>query len=330
MRKLVVGILIFALCFGLVACGGNTPSPVSEAEAAGLYKHYEHIMYSSVSLSGLSYVFDLDGFIENLTRSIIPMDFLDENWEDEGLSSNQIFRSHSWALREYGQTQAWVIVITEAYTGRVNEITVTIPLEHFDETTETLAVISLFGADPTLTFEDAVVLWLEITRRAEESYDRIGFAFNNTVFNLSSDGTLVTFKIVPETDERIDAVGFDRITEQMLADMMAAFWAEAALDAETAAEQRGYDLIGTWAWDDDSNFTYIFSADGTGMRGFPENMETFTWSTAADGELEIHVDGPIGMFGLVEEQWSYTVSGDALTVTSRQAVNMSYRYTRVS
>jgi len=49
-------------------------------------------------------------------------------------------------------------------------------------------------------------------------------------------------------------------------------------------------LVGTWAWNDDAEWTFVFNPDGTGQRGLPDDMVEFTWS-ADDFNLFIQVEG---------------------------------------
>ncbi|MCL2587899.1 MAG: hypothetical protein FWD84_00640 [Oscillospiraceae bacterium] len=84
-------------------------------------------------------------------------------------------------------------------------------------------------------------------------------------------------------------------------------------------------LVGTWAWDHGTAFTYVFAADGTGSRGATGMLETFEWATTADGGLTLTLDNPPAGFIPVEE-WSYVIDGRLLTLTSRQVAGMEYIY----
>jgi hypothetical protein len=96
-------------------------------------------------------------------------------------------------------------------------------------------------------------------------------------------------------------------------------------------------LIGTWRWDDDPDWRYIFHADGRGERGDPDYPEyygpiqTFTWWTAGDDRLRIDRDDPNGSLAaqgyIVEESWSFTITGRTLTLESRQS-DLLYYYSR--
>jgi len=76
----------------------------------------------------------------------------------------------------------------------------------------------------------------------------------------------------------------------------------------------------TWAWDGSPDFLYVFNANGTGTRGIIGMAETFAWSIPGNGRLTLDVDGGIN------EQWDYSISGDVLTIDSRQLPGMSYSY----
>ena len=86
-------------------------------------------------------------------------------------------------------------------------------------------------------------------------------------------------------------------------------------------------LVGTWLWDEDTDFVYIFNDDGTGTRGWPGDTSTFTWSTSRT-TLRIRCGSPNGLFGIRNERWTYSITGDNLRLTSQQARNMEYGYIR--
>ena len=66
-------------------------------------------------------------------------------------------------------------------------------------------------------------------------------------------------------------------------------------------------LVGTWTWDDDTQWTFVFNPDGTGTRGLPGQMAEFTWS-ADDFSLFIQMDG-----SQITEFWQlFSIEDDAL------------------
>jgi len=81
-----------------------------------------------------------------------------------------------------------------------------------------------------------------------------------------------------------------------------------------------HDIVGIWQWDSDGSYIYIFNADGNGSRGFPNTIQRFTWEIEDDG-LNMRV-------GRANEEWSWVISDDTLTITSRQVRNMQYSYIR--
>ena len=92
------------------------------------------------------------------------------------------------------------------------------------------------------------------------------------------------------------------------------------LDAP-AADQTGSPFIGTWAWDGNSSWTYVFDANGTGTRGMPTGRDSFVWWTTADGGIAMDL-------GEWVELWSYALSGNDLTITSRQEDGVTFSYVR--
>jgi len=87
------------------------------------------------------------------------------------------------------------------------------------------------------------------------------------------------------------------------------------------------DLVGSWFWDENSGFEYLFNDDGTGIRGWPGESSPFTWSTNGS-TLRIVCQGDNAMFGVRHERWTYIVTTDNLSIRSQQSRNMSYSYIR--
>ena len=86
-------------------------------------------------------------------------------------------------------------------------------------------------------------------------------------------------------------------------------------------------LVGVWEWDMGPAFTYTFRADGTGSRGVPGiEYETFRWSTSGD---RLNVNRDQSASGEIRnERWTYTISGNRLTIDSRQEAGLTFTYIR--
>ncbi|MCL2572123.1 MAG: M28 family peptidase [Defluviitaleaceae bacterium] len=77
-------------------------------------------------------------------------------------------------------------------------------------------------------------------------------------------------------------------------------------------------IVGTWVWDDNTQWTFVFNPDGTGSRGLPGQMREFTWF-ADDFSLLITMDGRD-----ITEFWElFGIDDDAL-VLSLQWSNFFY------
>ncbi|MCL2200434.1 MAG: hypothetical protein FWB75_00580 [Oscillospiraceae bacterium] len=83
-------------------------------------------------------------------------------------------------------------------------------------------------------------------------------------------------------------------------------------------------LVGTWHWDLDDGYTYVFEADGVVTRGFEGTPETLEWGTI-DNQLIMIGDSAWG-----PEIWAFEVVGDVLTITSEQVAGISFSYIRAS
>jgi len=75
-------------------------------------------------------------------------------------------------------------------------------------------------------------------------------------------------------------------------------------------------LIGSWAWDLNHDFSYVFESDGTGSRGFSTMQQAFEW-TFFEGvlALDIHLTDYSNMI----ELWQTSLVDNVLTLTSLYA-----------
>ena len=81
-------------------------------------------------------------------------------------------------------------------------------------------------------------------------------------------------------------------------------------------------LIGTWEWDDDPTWRYVFNENGGGNRGFEGETEAFTWGTVDGNQLRIfHI-------GSLTDSWNFTITGDSLWLGSGQQAGLEFNYTR--
>ena len=82
-------------------------------------------------------------------------------------------------------------------------------------------------------------------------------------------------------------------------------------------------LVGTWVWEGNVSYEYVFNSDGTGRRGEAE-MLIFTWSVRRDGRLILD-------FGrdYENDDWIYTIEDYNLTLVRREDPSESYTYFRV-
>jgi len=90
-----------------------------------------------------------------------------------------------------------------------------------------------------------------------------------------------------------------------------------------------HELVGTWAWDIGNAFLYVFNADGAGRRGTETSVETFEWRTEGDLLMIDLVDSPYVDETLLNQRWTFVISNNSLTITSRQVADMEFTYIRV-
>jgi hypothetical protein len=96
-------------------------------------------------------------------------------------------------------------------------------------------------------------------------------------------------------------------------------WAEFIGEAEPA-------LVGTWIYDNYTNWSTVFNEDGTGRRGTPGEMHTFAWGVAGDA-LHIRRQGEVYRY-VRNEMWYFDATGDYLLLESQTEEGRSDRYTR--
>jgi len=70
-------------------------------------------------------------------------------------------------------------------------------------------------------------------------------------------------------------------------------------------------LHGTWTWDIDPSWVLTMNSDGTGTRGFPEDIQSFRWAVETDNRRlwKVRED-------YARQHWSYSLNGDILTLTN--------------
>ena len=98
-----------------------------------------------------------------------------------------------------------------------------------------------------------------------------------------------------------------------------------------AQDTAGQALVGTWGWEDFAAWEYVFEANGEGTRGITGlEVETFLWRAEGNHLMIDLTSGPIfdNPNYITYESWSYVINNNVLTITSRQADNLSFSYIR--
>ena len=78
-------------------------------------------------------------------------------------------------------------------------------------------------------------------------------------------------------------------------------------------------LVGTWIWEDNNEFTIIFNSDFTGERNWTGQMEDFEWFAFGDELFIYSHDG-------FEEEWAFSISNGVLDFSSLQVPGLNFRY----
>jgi len=84
-------------------------------------------------------------------------------------------------------------------------------------------------------------------------------------------------------------------------------------------------LFGTWIWESNVNYKYIFNEDATGQRG-DADIQEFTWHTSED--LLVLEWGR----GFIPDNWTYVINAEdyALTITRRGDAQETFTYFRIA
>ena len=110
-----------------------------------------------------------------------------------------------------------------------------------------------------------------------------------------------------------------------LADVDIAALEEGQRGAQDAAARQ---LVGIWFWDGGTDYTYTFNSDGTGIRGFDwAEMHTFYWSAEGDHIMMDFSHHPNWDY-ITVESWTFGITNNVLTITSRQIPGMEFSYIR--
>ena len=82
------------------------------------------------------------------------------------------------------------------------------------------------------------------------------------------------------------------------------------------------ELFGSWLWNRDDDYEYVFEDDGTGTRGFSDDIDSFVWWNESEGELVMIFD----VWDI--ELWEYAIEDDVLTLSSLQIDDFAFSYIR--
>lgn len=86
------------------------------------------------------------------------------------------------------------------------------------------------------------------------------------------------------------------------------------------------ELVGTWMWNNDTRWVYVLNDDGTGTRGYYDEIYPIRWNVSGN-TLRIIRQGDIPRGEITNERWTFTLTGDQLNLNSQQA-DFEYQYTR--
>ena len=79
------------------------------------------------------------------------------------------------------------------------------------------------------------------------------------------------------------------------------------------------ELVGVWSWDMDGSYTYTFNEDGSAVRGFTGNTETFQWYISGNNNIYMVTSD-------ITERWTFDIADGVFTITSRQVPDLTWSY----
>ena len=91
-------------------------------------------------------------------------------------------------------------------------------------------------------------------------------------------------------------------------------------------------LVGTWEWDMNPDWRYVFNGDGTGTRGLPGYMhDSFVWwVNGSNLRIDMTAGTTFNSLYRNDESWTFTINGNFLTLSSRQEIGMTWTYARAN
>jgi len=175
-------------------------------------------------------------------------------------------------------------------------------------------------ADSVEFLEDGTVMIIQGSSRwlTDWEIDAPGsFTADGEQFSYSiDDDTLVI------TDSWNDDWTFDRVASGTVSDTT-----NLSNDGIDGAPIGEADLIGTWGWDFNDDFIYVFNSDGTAVRGFSDLHFDFNWELVDDNIIYIHFGDH--NFGTHTERWSAVIENGVLTLADLDGYDV-WQYVRGS
>jgi len=92
--------------------------------------------------------------------------------------------------------------------------------------------------------------------------------------------------------------------------------------------EQSKELVGTWGWDELTDWTYVFNQDGTGTRGIQDAIEYFHWATFQDGILWLNFGAEMLYEAAHIQFWFYDIVGNVLTLDNAFVDEAVFSYIR--
>jgi len=163
--------------------------------------------------------------------------------------------------------------------------------------------------------------WINDTDAFDAELTRSGFIFQNVVdfgndiwvyFFHPSQYVSLSYAFLLDSDLLVIAIAGGDVYER--------FYGGEPSPISDDVDFTGHPLVaGSWAWDTDSSYIYIFRPDGTGTRGFAGARHEIYWY-AQDNYLFIDPGG------LGVEEWTFTIYDGVLTIVSNQVAGITWNY----
>ena len=305
MKKLLIMIVMLFAVVSLTACGENLDalellerSHETEAHIAGIANLQADI---TMSMEGMTFDMPMTVRLEIESEERMRMDMTmtipmeGEIIETIFVRDGYIYTDENGTLTRSEVVDADVMEMAEAFNSDLESLTADMIIDSSAERTD-----DGYRLEFTLNQEGLLLIFddldmgddmFDISAMDEDEFEESN---NLMIIYMDEDYRLISSETTLQLDMSVEEMGIamdismDMIITIEAADVTINFpdWLDEVGNVVPMSEA---DLIGTWEWDL-GDYIYVFNADGTGLVGFPESLEAFTWQILNGNHLYLDFD----------------------------------------